>query len=212
MSGLAQEGEKLGSWFTYNGFYNINPRLELFFETQVRTYEAFGNRQTFLIRPYVSYNINQSVQFGLGLEYHGNSSYAVIPDDKISTEEFRTTLQAMVFQKINRISLQHRYRYEFRFLDLQGKQRVRYRLQLSIPLTSPTIEQGVVFLTGGNDFLIDTKPSLVFNQNRLYLMIGYQFTPAFNFQFGYMYIAIPAADNLHRLQFFLTHKLYFFER
>lgn len=45
--GYGQAGQEVGSWFVYNGFYNFNPKFELFPESQLRTYETLGNAQIF---------------------------------------------------------------------------------------------------------------------------------------------------------------------
>ena len=207
----SQEEDKLGSWYIYNGFFNFSPRFELFVESQLRTWEVVSNSQSFFARAFFNYNVLASFQLGLSQEYHLNWTYAENPDDKLRSEEYRITLQAMLFQYVDRVSVQHRYRYEFRFLDESGRLRTRYRIQLGIPITEEKMEKGVVFATVGNEFLIDTKPELNFSQNRLYAMVGYQFTPSLNFQFGYMYIARSASPNWHRLQFFLTQKLLFYD-
>lgn len=206
----AQEKNPLGSWYIYNGFFNFSPTFELFLETQVRTWEVITNPQVFFFRPYFNFNITKNFQAGLGIEYHGNWTYESEGEDKVMSNEFRTTLQVMLFQKINRISVQHRYRYEFRFWDESGKQRTRYRVQLGIPLTKPVIEKGVIFATLGNEIMVNTQPELNLSQNRSYAMVGYQFTPGLNFQTGYMYIARPNGPGWHRLQFFLTKKLFLY--
>jgi len=208
---FSQEEDKLGSWYIYNGFFNLTPKFELFVESQLRTWEVVSNSQSFFARAFFNFNLIPSFQIGFSQEYHINWSSAENADDKLKTEEYRTTLQAILFQSVDKVSIQHRYRYEFRFLDENGKQRIRYRIQLGIPITGEKIEKGVVFATVGNEFLLDTKPKLNFSQNRLYAMLGYQFTSSLNFQFGYMYIARSASPNWHRLQFFLTQKLFFYE-
>jgi hypothetical protein len=208
---FSQENNKLGSWYIYNGFFNFTPKFELFVESQLRTWEVVSNSQSFFARAFFNYNLTTSFQLGFSQEYHINWPYAESTDDKLSTEEYRTTLQVILFQSIDRVTIQHRYRYEFRFLDESGKQRTRYRIQLGIPLTGEKIKKGVMFATVGNEFLLDTKPELIFSQNRLYAMLGYQFTSSLNFQFGYMYIARSAVPNWHRLQLFLTQKLFFYE-
>ncbi len=209
--GASQEGENLGSWYVYNGFFNFSPKFELFAEAQIRTWEPINNIQNAFIRPFFNYNINTSLQVGISQEYHANWSYAAMSENRIKTEEYRTTLQGILYQKIDRVSIQHRFRYEFRFLDESGKQRTRYRLQLGIPITNPIITKGVWFATLGNEFMINTKPKLDMSQNRAYAMLGYQLSKSTHFQFGYMYISRPEQDNLHRLQFFFTQKLYFFD-
>ena len=208
---FGQSEDKLGSWYIYNGFFNINPKVELFFETQLRTWETFGNPENFFLRPYFNYNLTKNFQAGLGLEYHKTWTYAEDPDDRVSSDEFRITLQSILFHKIDKVSIQHRYRYEFRNVDGDKLQRTRYRLQVTIPLNNKSIEKGTVFINVFNEFLIDTEPKLNFSQNRFYLAGGYQFTKSINFQFGYLTIS-RASTVHHRLQFFLTHKLYFYEK
>jgi len=130
-----QEASKLGSWYVYNGFINLSPKLELFLESQLRTWEPITNIQNLFFRPYLSYNYTPDFQVGVGQEYHMNWTYSENKDDKVKTEEYRITLQVMLFQKVDRVSIQHRIRYEFRFLDEAGNQRTRYRIQLGIPIT-----------------------------------------------------------------------------
>ena len=79
----------------------------------------------------------------------------------------------MFFQFVGRVSIQHRYRYEFRFLDEKGKQRTRYCIQLVIPLTKPKIEKGTLFATLGNEIMMNTQPDLSISQNRTYVYLGY---------------------------------------
>ena len=73
------------------------------------------------------------------------------------------------------------------------------------------IEKGVFFSTIGNEFMVNTQKELNLSQLRTYAMLGYQLSKSTNIQFGYMYISRPSADNLHRLQFFLTQKFKFYK-
>ena len=59
-----QEADKLGSWYVYNGFINFSPKLELFVESQLRTWEPISNIQNLFFRPYLSYNFTPDFQFG----------------------------------------------------------------------------------------------------------------------------------------------------
>ena len=208
---IAQGDDELGSWFIYNGFFNINPKVELFFETQLRNWETFSNPETFFLRPYFNYNVTKNFQPGIGLEYHKSWTYAEDPDEKESADEFRLTLQTMLFHKIDRVALQHRYRYEFRNVDGNHRQRTRYRIQATIPINNRTLKKGTFFMNTFNEFMVDTKPDLQLSQNRFYVAGGYQFSKSLNFQFGYLLISRSSA-NYNRLQFFLTHKLYFYDR
>ncbi len=209
--GVSQEGEKLGSWYVYNGFFKFSPKFELFAETQIRTWEPVNNIQNFFIRPFFNYNVTNNFQVGISQEYHVSWSFTEMADDRIKTQEYRTTLQGILYQKVGRVSLQHRYRYEFRFLDESGKQRTRYRLQLGIPLSSNVVAKGSWFATLGNEIMLNTQPKFDLSQNRTYGMLGYQFSKNTNLQFGYMHIYRPEEENLHRLQFFITQKLKFYD-
>lgn len=208
---FAQMEEKLGSWYIYNGFLNFTPKVELFFETQLRTYEPVSNSQIFFIRPYLSYNFTPNFQLGLGQEYHVSWTYNENSENKVKSNEYRTTLQGMLFQKVDRVTIQHRYRYEFRFLDQKGNQRTRYRIQLNIPVTNEKVEKGVLFTTIGGELLVDTQKELKLSQTRLYAMVGYQFTNSLNFQFGYMNISFPSQPSSKRMQFLLTQKLFLYD-
>jgi len=165
--GVSQEGEKLGSWYVYNGFFNFSPRFELFAETQIRTWEPIDNLQSFLIRPFFNFNLNENLQFGISQEYHSNWSFPELAADREETEEYRTTLQGILTHKVGRVSLQHRYRYEFRFLDESGNQRARYRLQVGIPISSDGMKKGFWFATLGNEIILNTKPKFDISQNRV---------------------------------------------
>jgi len=208
---FGQSEDKLGSWYIYNGFFNVSPKVELFFETQLRNYEVFSNPETFFLRPYFNYYLTNTFQMGLGLEYHKSWIYAEDPDEKTSSNEFRITLQGMLFQKIDRVNLQHRYRYEFRNVDENDLQRMRYRIQATIPLNTKVIAKGTVFANVFNEIMVDTEPKLQVSQNRVYFAGGYQFSKSLNFQLGYLFVS-RTSNTHHRLQFFLTHKLYFYEK
>ncbi len=58
--------------------------------------------------------------------------------------------------------------------------------------------------------MIDTNPAFNFSQVRLYVAGGYQFNHALNLQVDYLAILKPNLVQ-QRLQFIITHKLYFYE-
>jgi len=205
-----QSEDKLGSWYIYNGFFKFSPKVELFFDSQLRTYEVTANPETFIVRPYFTYNINNHVQPGIGLEYLKFWTYDEIPENKTSLEEFRISLQLILSHKVDRFALQHRYRYEFRYIEGTPFQRMRYRLQVTVPFNSKELEKGSFFTNAYFETFVRTDPRLAFDQIWLYLAGGYQFTDNLNLQIGYL--AVLQDTSTHsRLQFFLTHKLWFYK-
>lgn len=206
----AQNAENnLGSWYIYNGFYNFSPKFELFFDTQYRSFEPINNAQRFLVRPFFNYNFTSNAQAGLGLEYHKFWTYDELPDNKLSAEEFRITLQGILSQKVSRIGFQHRYRYEFQNIGDIKLQRMRYRLQATVPLNNPSLEKGTFFLNSYFEIFISTSTQFSFNQNWVYGAVGYQLTDQINLQLGYLAV-LQQVRTLSRLQFFFTHKLFFY--
>ena len=207
----AQEDTGVGSWYAYHGYFDLSPKFELFGETQLRTANIITDLENFVLRSFINYNLYNNVQFGISQEYHDTKSYSDQSNNNVDTQEYRIALQAILHQKIKRISISHRYRYEFRFLDQSGNQRIRYHLQFSMPLAKKDAPKKLWSATLANEILINTKPEVNISENRLYGMIGYQFTKTTNLQFGYMYIFRPDQTNLPRLQFTLTQRLKFYK-
>lgn len=207
-TGQAQEEDKLGFWLVYNGFINIKSDYELLLESQFRTWEPLSNTQTWFIRPFISYRVTENFLPGIGVEYHINRSFAETDMDREKTQEFRVSLQSILLQKIGSAFLQHRYRYEFRFWDFEGKQRVRYRIQTSIPITKKDLSPGVFFATLGNEFLIDTRPALNISEDWWYVMAGYTVNPSLFIQAGYLGIVRAGLPNLNRIQVMFTQRLF----
>lgn len=206
-SASSQEDE-LGAWYIYNGFFKFSPKIEFFFETQLRNYEVFGQREAFYVRPYFTYNVVENFQLGVSTEYHQHYEYNPEGGDQEFREEFRIDLQAILAQQLGRVSLQHRYRYEFRNINSSGGRRMRYRFQLTVPINKKSLSHKAIFFNTNIEAFINTQPEWDFDQNRLYGGIGYFFTPSLNFQVGYM-VRNKTGYTDHRLWFFLTHRMSF---
>lgn len=206
----SQSDDKLGAWFIYNGSYYVDPKVELFFESQLRFYEPLSNIEEFFLRPMANYHFSPLVFTGLGYSYGNTWNYVEDNEAKERTTEHRLILQAGLNHNISRTKIQHRYRFEQRWFESGNRHRFRYRLQATIPLNGKNIEKGTFFINVYDEIFINSKPELAFDQNRLYLAGGYQFNKTLNLQIGYLYQSRPTA-NFNRLQFFLTQKLNFYK-
>jgi hypothetical protein len=207
----SQADDKLGAWYIYNGSYYVDPKVELFFETQLRFYEPLSNVEEFFLRPMANYHFSALIFAGLGYSYGNTWNYAEDKEDKERTTEHRLILQAGFNHKISRTKIQHRYRFEQRWFESGNKHRFRYRLQVTIPINGEKLTKGIFFINVFDEIFINSKPELAFDQNRLYLAGGYQFNKTLNLQIGYLYQSRPTA-NYNRLQFFLTQKLHFYKK
>jgi hypothetical protein len=206
----AQEENKLGIWCIYNGSFYPDPNIELFFESQYRSYELISNRQEFFLRPMVNYHFSSLIFAGIGYSYGMTWTYEENEADKIKEVENRIILQAGLNHAINRSKIQHRYRFEQRWFESGNRQRFRYRLQVTIPVNKKTFEKGTIFINFYDEIFFNSGPSLAFDQNRLYFAGGYQFNKTLNVQFGYLFQS-RSSNNYNRLQVFLTQKLHFYK-
>lgn len=207
---FGQADEKLGAWYIYNGSYYVDPKVELFFETQIRFYKPISNIEEFFLRPMANYHFSPLFFAGLGYSYGNSWTYDENKDDKERKTENRLILQAGLNHNITRTKIQHRYRFEQRWFESGNRHRFRYRLQATIPINGKIIEKGTFFVNAYDEIFINSKPELSFDQNRLYIAGGYQFNKTLNLQIGYLYQS-RATANFHRLQFFLTQKLVFYK-
>lgn len=209
-NGYGQAEEKLGAWYIYNGSYFVDPKVELFFESQVRLYQPLSNLEEFFLRPMANYHFSSMIFGGLGYSYGNSWSYADNKDDKEKIIENRLILQAGFNHNISRTKIQHRYRFEQRWFKSGNRHRFRYRLQITVPLNGKVIEKGTYFINLYDEVFINSKPELAFDQNRMYIAGGYQFNKTLNLQIGYLFQSRPTA-NYNRLQFFLTQRLDFYK-
>ena len=81
--------------------------------------------------------------------------------------------------------LNHRYRFEQRFVEDDFKLRFRYFLSLQIPLSNKKSVDNTYYLSAYNEIFLNTKTS-IFDRNRLYGGLGYHVTKNMRFEVGYM--------------------------
>ncbi len=137
-------------------------------------------------------------------------------------------------QEAGKLSIQHRYRLEQRFLEnwsepdevtglrriedgFELQNRMRYRFLLTLPITKDEAGKQKLFATAYNEIFINFGSNIGFNlfdQNRIGSTLGYQFSKDFNFQLGYMNQAIQKAngrqiENNHALTAFVTFNIDF---
>ena len=181
---LAQSSD-FGNWILYFGNKKINNKWNWHHEVQYRNYDAIGDLEQLLLRTGIGYNLtenNNNLLFGYGFIHSQN----YITDDKINIDEHRLFLQFITRQKIGRVNLQHRYRFEQRWVeDSDFKLRYRYFLALNIPLNNQTMTDQTVYFSAYNEIFLNNKAT-IFDRNRLYGGVGYKVNNLMRFEIGYM--------------------------
>lgn len=182
---LNAQDSKLGNWFQYFGSKQINEKWNWHNEGQYRNYNFIGDLEQLLLRTGIGYNLtenNNNLLFGYGFirseNYNPDGSKSVV-------NEHRTFLQFITKQSINNTILQHRYRFEQRWIESDFKLRLRYFLGLNIPFKKAPIQDGDFYLSIYNEIFLNTEGN-VFDRNRLYGALGRKFSPKLKMELGYM--------------------------
>lgn len=184
--GVNAQESSLGNWLIYIGNKKIDNRWNIHSEAQYRNYNAIGDLEQLLLRTGVGYNLTDggnNLLLGYGFI---NSQNYVNTDEKVSINEHRIFQQFITRQKIGKVGLQHRYRFEQRFIeDSDIRLRFRYFLGINAPLIEVNDGKNPIYLSIYNEIFINTVAN-VFDRNRLYGGIGYKINDNLKVELGYM--------------------------
>ena len=180
------QNSDFGNWLIYFGNKKIDSQFNWHHEVQYRNYNAIGDLEQLLLRTGIGYNLtenNNNLLVGYGFirsENYTNSN------EKVDINEHRIYQQFITKQAIGRVQVQHRYRFEQRWLDDQDfKMRFRYFLSLNVPLNHKQMDENTVYLSAYNELFINHKHN-IFDRNRVYGGLGYKVNSIFRFELGYM--------------------------
>ncbi len=190
--------DELGSWHMIFSTLRMTNKLSIHAEGQLRYYEAGKNFNQLLLRTGLNYHINPNAigTFGYGF-IDTDSAFEEFPEEE-NIKEHRLFEQFILKNKVWELGFEHRYRLEQRFLDFGSnggtdvQHRVRYRLQVTLPLTD------TFFLNFYDEVFLNLQNN-VFGQNRLYAAVGLNITDNLSVQSGYLKNHFNNA-NFDRLQ------------
>jgi hypothetical protein len=178
------QNSKLGNWLIYIGNKKINPTWNLHHEVQYRNYNAISDLEQLLIRTGIGYNFNDNnSNFLLGYGYILSKNYVPQAEFKTSINEHRVFQQFNSKQSIGKVLVNHRYRFEQRFIENNFKLRFRYFLGINLILKQ--IEKNSLYLSVYNEVFLNSE-SPIFDRNRLYGGLGLKVNQKLKFELGYM--------------------------
>ncbi|MBU2922654.1 DUF2490 domain-containing protein [Winogradskyella psychrotolerans] len=180
------QDSNLGNWLIYIGNKKLNSKWNIHNEVQYRNYNAVGDLEQLLLRTGVGYNLsdnNDNILLGYG--YILSENYIDDTDDKTAVNEHRIFQQFTTKQKVGKVGLSHRYRFEQRFVEDDFKMRFRYFLGVKIPLQYKEEAKNPLYVSLYNEIFLNTESS-VFDRNRVFGGIGYTFSDNLRLELGYM--------------------------
>ena len=191
------EGEdRLGAWYMYFGTNKVADRWSIHTEAQFRFWEVSRNFNQLLLRTGANYHISDEAIATLGYGYINTDITFDDPPGEENVKEHRLFLQFILKNEVGKFLFEHRYRFEQRFIDFgdesDTRYRVRYRLQLTYPLSN------LWFINVYDEIFLNLQGN-VFDQNRLYGALGFKLSPVTSIQLGYLKNHFPSA-HFDRLQ------------
>lgn len=199
--GYAQESN-LGNWILLFGNKNINEKVNWHHEVQYRNYDAIGDLEQLLLRTGLGFKVEDNTNLLLGYGFIRSENYTE-PEAKTVVNEHRIFQQLITKQNVNKLRLQHRYRFEQRFVEENFRLRFRYFLGLAYPLWKEESSPRELYYSMYNEIFLNTR-SDVFDRNRFYTGLGYRLNDTFRFELGYMNQFLNAGnrDQINLVCFF----------
>jgi len=177
------QNSDLGNWMIYIGSKKVNSKWNIHHEVQYRNYNAVGDLEQLLLRTGLGYNLTDNANLLLGYGFIHSENYQNNSTEKVNVDEHRIFQQFITKGKVGIVSLQHRYRFEQRFVEDDFKMRFRYFLGVNVPLKFN--ENSKFYLSGYNEIFLNDKAD-VFDRNRTYFGLGHKFNSALKLEVGYM--------------------------
>ncbi|MES2732291.1 MAG: DUF2490 domain-containing protein [Bacteroidota bacterium] len=220
--GQKQVRDHSQAWFGYFNQTRLSNKWGIWLDVHARRTDFMDRWNTMMIRPGVTYYINDHVRFTAGYAY-----VAQYPASGLNTvrPEHRPWQQILWTSRSKRLQTQQWIRLEERFIGkvvndqlLDGYNfnwKIRYLLNLMVPLNRDFIEPKTLFFAFNDEIHINAGKNITYNyfdQNRLFVGLGYQFSKTLNAQLGYMnqFQQLPAGNqfaNNHVMRLFFFHNL-----
>ena len=200
------QSNNVGTWFVHFGNQKINDKWNIQSDFQYRDYRFLGQRNQFLARAGLGYNLKpQNHNLLLGYAYIATDNYDEFDLFKSTKIENRIYQQYLYKNKIGSNSLTHRFRLEERFFPSEFGLRARYFISVQKPLRNNNAVKNNTYLSAYNELFVDIK-KVQFDRNRLYAGIGVGINESIRVETGYM---IQAQKNITRgqLQLILFNNL-----
>ena len=173
----------IGNWLIYFGNKDLNSTLNWHHEIQHRNYNLSGELEQLLIRTGLGYDVNKNNNILLGYGFIDSRNRVIETNEISKVNEHRIYQQFISKQAIGKLKIQHRYRFEQRFIEDDFKLRYRYFLSLKIPLQKTNKKY---YISAYNELFVNATGENTFDRNRIYGGLGYALNSNIKLELGYM--------------------------
>ena len=180
---VKSQENNIGNWLIYLGNKDLSSSLNWHHEIQHRNYNLFGELEQLLVRTGLGYDINENNNALLGYGFIDSRNRVMETNEILKVNEHRIYQQFISKQAIGKIKIQHRYRFEQRFIEDDFKLRYRYFLSLNIPLLKTNEKY---YISAYNEIFVNANQENTFDRNRIYGGLGYKLNSNIKLELGYM--------------------------
>jgi hypothetical protein len=202
-AGFAQTQIQNSGWLTFVNTTKIDKNWGFTLDAQLRSADNWAYIRNVLIRPGISYALTNRSTISAGYLYATTHTESAIGNTTFL--EQRVYEQYIFNHKLKSSFAMHRLRLEQRFIETAGNdifaQRLRYLFRIVKPLApyKESFNKGLFVALQDEIFLnVQSKELLnksLFDQNRLYLAIGYRVSKSLDIEGGYLNQYINAIGN-----------------
>ena len=181
--------DDLGSWGMLFNQTRFHDKWSVHSEVQFRSYNMAPNTEQLIVRGGLNFHYKPNAVLTAGYGYITNYTNDGDVFKPHIQEENRIWEQLILKNNVDRILLEHRYRFEQRWVETEQtsyyKNRIRYLLRITIPLNKKELVKNTLFTSFYDEVFLHLN-NIPFDRNRLYGAIGFQFSTSANVQVGYM--------------------------
>ncbi len=198
-------------WYAYFGDHKLSDKWAIHTEYQWRRIDLIRTWQQSLARAGIQYSLTDRIKTSAGYTLLLGFPYGRFPESEagVPNPEQRIYQDIELEQTTGRLQLTHRFRLEQRWmsnwttaggnkvLGWQYQNRARYRIRAAFPLGKPSMEEADWYLTAYDELFIGFGPNVqldVFDQNRIFLGLGYRFSSSLKIEAGWLNQLVQHAE------------------
>lgn len=201
MLNLSAQKENISSYNVITINYKHDSKIFAYAEGQLRGIEEFSYPDYYELKGGIGYNLSKNHKPLIGI-----GRYVSYKNRSLEKEEFRVWLQDVYDLKAGKFKFENRVRAEKSWFyntlkdENSDRIRLRYRLNVSLPLNAEKVEPGTISANVYDEVFFVTTEDPLFARNRVYAGLSYQIDDDFGLASGYLWqreFAASGNKNLH---------------